>query len=383
MTASRIEWTGRSDWNPIRGCTRVSEGCRHCYAEAIAARFSDPGQPFEGFATRTSGGPRWTGRVALVEDRLTLPLRWRRPATIFASSTSDIFHESLSDADIDRIFAVMALAPRHIFQVLTKRAERMRAWATDPRTSERIARVMLRRYPGWGVPAETVFGALINRAEEADPESARWPLPNVWLGVSVEDQAAADARIPHLLATPAAKRFLSCEPLLGPVDLASLHWRQGWLDGARLFEAKPGILDCKWDGPRIDWVIAGGESGRGARPMHPDWARGLRDQCRNAGVPFFFKQWGEWLPIGRMYDDLGDTDETVAAETAMLEARGREMEDGDFWTDPGHVQLVDAGMYNWANEQAQPPGDVIVIQRVGKSRAGRLLDGVEHNGMPA
>jgi protein gp37 len=282
----KIAWTDRSDWNPLRGCTRVSEGCRHCYAEAIAARFSGPGQPFEGFAEKTTNGPRWTGKIALMEDRLTLPLKWRKPAKIFVNSASDLFHENVPDEWIDRIFAVMALAPQHSFQVLTKRPKRMRAY--------------FERWPDGAARFHHVAG----EAYKIDPSlphgangwvwdlQKRWPLPNVWLGVTAEDQERADERIPELLATPAARRFVSVEPMLGPVDLTEIVIRH------RVGEQHINALHCEEDpedcgeiGPAtLDWVIVGGESGPGSRPMHPQWARDLRDQCQAAGTAFFMKQ---------------------------------------------------------------------------------------------
>lgn len=173
---SKIEWTDRSDWNALRGCTRESPGCVNCYAERIAARFSKPGQPFEGFAERTSKGPRWTGRIELVEDRLNLPMTWKRPARIFANSMSDPFHPDVDDETVDKLFAVMELAHWHEYQVLTKRPDRMCTYA-----------------------------------------QARWPLQNVWLGTSVEDGKRARERIPALQDTSAAVRFLSAEPLLEPL----------------------------------------------------------------------------------------------------------------------------------------------------------------------
>jgi protein gp37 len=246
-----IEWTDAT-WNPIRGCSRVSEGCRNCYAERVAHRFSFIGGPYDGL---TNEHGRWNGTVRLIESTLEQPLRWRKPRRIFVNSMSDLFHDGLLNREIDRIFAVMASALQHIFQVLTKRAERMAEYF------------------------------------------ASRPCPkNVWLGVSVENQAAADERIPHLLRCPAKVRFLSCEPLLGPVDL------DPWIWGDRCPDPQCG--DSTWDHPcelgeqRLHWVIAGGESGSAARPTSPDWFRGLRDQCVGANVPFFFKQWGEWAPEG-------------------------------------------------------------------------------------
>lgn len=245
-------------WNPTRGCSRISPGCMNCYAERIAARFSGPGQPYEGLAEMTPSGPRWTGRVRLVEERLEDPLRWRKPRRIFVNSMSDLFHERLEDHDRDAIFAVMLLAQQHTFQVLTKRAGEMRAYVQDG-ARERIEDMLLSPGNAARRPWPRLRGAM------------PWPLPNVWLGVSVEDQKRADERIPLLLQTPAAVRFISAEPLLGHISLDPLRYCGG-----------------------LDWVIVGGESGPEARWMHRWWVRSLRDQCFSAGVSFYFKQWGEY-----------------------------------------------------------------------------------------
>jgi protein gp37 len=246
-TTTGIEWT-EATWNPVRGCSKVSEGCRYCYAMSVAARFSGPGQPYEGLATRSPA--RWTGKVMLVEKHLGDPLRWARPRLIFVNSMSDLFHEDIPDEWIDRIFGVMAAAARHTFQVLTKRPARMRRYV-----SERLIAVQ--------------------------------PLPNVWLGTSVEDQPAADARIRDLIATPAAVRLLSCEPLIGPVSFRWATWAP--LNGQRVNrEHLDGIRG------HLQWVIAGGESGPKARACDPEWLRTIRDQCVEAGVPFFLKQLGGW-----------------------------------------------------------------------------------------
>ena len=275
---SKIEWTDRSDWNPVRGCTRVSEGCRHCYAEQIAGRFSKPGLAFEGFATRKGDEARWTGRVALQADRVTLPLRWRKPAKIFVNSMFDLFHEDLPDEDIDRVFAVMALARHHTFQVLTKRTDRMRAYF-EGFWGQRVT-ILLNELK----PSSLWNGNVYQAGLEIDKNSY---IPNVWLGASVEDQTAADERIPALLATPAAVLWLSCEPMLGPLDLTVIRFRhkETFLTG------RSNVLSAVMGRP-LDWIVAGGESGRGARSINPDWVRSLRDQCANHGVPFFFKQWG-------------------------------------------------------------------------------------------
>jgi len=258
MADTAIEWATKV-WNPTTGCDRVTPGCDHCYALTMAKRLKGMGST----KYQTDGDPRTSGPgfgLAIHEDTLGIPLGWRKPQRIFVNSMSDLFHADVPDEFIARVWAVMASAPRHTFQVLTKRHGRMRSLLS----SEEFRLAVQRRIPHAG----------------ASPYVAAywktWPLPNVWLGVSVEDQKRADLRIPALLDTPAAVRWLSCEPLLGPVDVIN-GLGDGWLTG-------------------IDWIVAGGESGPGSRPMHPDWARSLRDQCQVAGVPFLFKQWGSHRP---------------------------------------------------------------------------------------
>ena len=279
---SKIEWTDAT-WNPIRGCSRVSEGCRNCYAERVAARFSGPGMPYEGlikFGKPSSvRDPRWSGEVRMVPEHLAAPLRWRRPRRVFVNSMSDLFHESLTNEQIAAVFGVMAATPRHTYQVLTKRTKRMRAWFEWARrdfteqqrgiaSAPNTFRAMLdAAFEVLGQPSKPVLDAAW-RAHDDDV----WPLPNVWLGVSVENQAAADERIPELLATPAAVRWISAEPLLGPVDFAA---------------ASPNARSLVED---LDWIVAGCESGPGARPCDVAWLRSLRDQCKTAGVAFFLKQ---------------------------------------------------------------------------------------------
>jgi protein gp37 len=214
---SSIEWTDAT-WNPVTGCTKISPGCKHCYAETFAERWRGiAGHPYEqGFDLR------------LWPDRLEAPLRWKAPRMIFVNSMSDLFHENVPDEFIGKVFAVMAQVQRHSFQVLTKRAERLASWH--------------------------------------DKNRSAWWLPNVWIGVSVEDRRYGLPRVPFLRGVRAAVRFLSVEPLLEDI----------------------GEMDLQG----IDWVIVGGESGPGARPMRPEWAASVRDQCLAADVPFFFKQWG-------------------------------------------------------------------------------------------
>ena len=282
---SKIEWTDAT-WNVVIGCDKVSPGCDHCYAIRTAHRFQEHPNPAVAAAyAGTEADGEWTGQVNLVENRLTLPLSWTGPRRIFVNAQSDLFHKDVPDEFIARVWAVMALAPRHTFQILTKRHGRMRSLLASPDFHASVSRkvrghVTLRPLDGHG------------------DEAARWPLPNVWLGVSVEDQQRADLRIPALLDTPAAVRWLSCEPLLGPVDLThmdverhseSMYWINA-LTGRNRDMGRP----CR-DVESIDWVVVGGESGPGSRPMHPEWARSLRDQCQVAGVPFLFKQAGSVL----------------------------------------------------------------------------------------
>jgi protein gp37 len=281
-----IEWTDYS-WNPVSGCDKVSPGCDHCYAETIATRFAGTKSYPDGF------------KVTLKPERLTDPLRKRswHGKHVFVNSMSDLFHKDVPDDYIARVFAVMALAPEITFQILTKRHGRMQSLLDSDAHWHRVGAAMT---------------DLLGIRAQVDHVRA---LPNVWLGVSVEDQRRADLRIPRLAQTPAAVRFLSCEPLLGRVDL-----RSEWLDP--LF-------------PAFDWVIVGGESGRGARPMHPDWARTLRDQCIGAGVPFHFKQWGEWVPEDQSPEDavIPATyrfDEPTGTIRLGKKASGREL-DGRTW----------------------------------------------------
>lgn len=311
MTA--IEWTHKpgykgETWNPVVGCSVVSPGCTNCYAMRQAARLLDgnPKTPhYAGTTMPTKAGAVWSGKIAKAPDAIFLkPLRWRAPRCIFVNSMGDLFHERVQDALIDQVFAVMALAPQHLFLVLTKRAERMRDYFTD-----------LFRSAPFDDRKQAVTGAAFNLCDElsrgknerafTDAEcllNDRWPLPNCWLGVSAEDQTRADERVPLLLATPAAKRFVSAEPLLGPIDLRSIWTHCPTHD----FESGFCVGQCP-DMRRLDWIIAGGESGHDARPAHPDWFRAIRDQCSGAGVPFFMKQiteCGNKTPLADWPDDL-------------------------------------------------------------------------------
>ncbi|MFG1461782.1 phage Gp37/Gp68 family protein [Xanthobacter sp. DSM 24535] len=341
---SKIEWTDAT-WNPIVGCSIVSPGCTNCYAMKMADRLEamTPKPNGEGNAhllhyrgTTTRGEfmnkpPVWTGKVALAPDHiLTQPLRWRRPRRIFVNSMGDLFHESVPDEWIDRVFAVMALCPQHTFQVLTKRSARMRAYIGGLVCGTGY-RPYVRR-PGWTAKDPRDGDAvLLLDADQA------WPLPNVLIGVSVEDQRRADERREDLaaLATSGWQTFVSYEPALGHVD-----WT-GW--------------------EFLSWLISGGESGPRARPSHPDWHRAARDFCAAHGIPYLFKQWGEWA---------------VAID--------RERDDPDWRADYSR-KFADDVKTRWLNLDGGRGfhGEKFhVMRRVGKRAAGRLLDGVEHNGMP-
>jgi protein gp37 len=279
--------------------------------------------------------------VELIESELEKPLHWRRPRRIFVNSISDTFHESVDEKWLNRIFAITGRCPQHVFLILTKRAERMSAYL------QKVAALV-------GV------------------------LPNVWLGASVENQAAADERIPHLLRTPAAKRFVSVEPMLGPIDPTEIRCRNGWtvdaLKGDYSFEHPPahdhgGGLECHDGGPKLDWVIVGGESGPGARPMHPDWVRSLRDQCQAAGVPFHFKQWGAWGP-DRTIQHIQHRDRAghlVVMETAHSSDR-KQIGKQTAWCYPPQC----SGEF----------GPIEVLAPFGKRAAGCLLDGKEWKEFP-
>jgi protein gp37 len=274
---SAIEWT-QATWNPVTGCAKVSPGCAHCYAETFAERFRGvPGHPYEqGFDLK------------LWPERLELPLRWRQPRLIFVNSMSDLFHDAVPREFIGQVFEVMGRADHHRFQLLTKRAERL----------AQIAPVLA------------------------------WP-DNIWVGVSIENRRFI-GRADLLRQVPAAVRFVSAEPLLGPLD------------------------DLQLDG--IDWLIVGGESGPRARPMHPSWARRLRDQCREAAVAFFFKQWGAHVPEDQVSG-------LVRGSLATVDVRGRR------------------------RKAAHPAGihdpETVRVRRVGKGLAGRLLDGREWSELPS
>jgi protein gp37 len=333
-TASKIEWT-QTTWNPVTGCDRISEGCDHCYALTLAKRLKAMGSA----KYQVDGDPRTSGPgfgVTVHERAMLEPLSWRTPRTVFVNSMSDLGHARVGRRATARIWAVMALTGRHQFQVLTKRPKRLADLLVDPafvrevgvQASDIIGHTAPHRgrwrldLGGQRLAGDSGIGGgwTTETSHHADGTIANtlwlppWPLPNVWLGTTIES-AQYISRADDIRRAPAAIRFLSCEPLLRPLTGLDLTG--------------------------IDWVIAGGESGgAAARPMHPDWARSLRDQCRAENVAFFFKQWGEWAPAGR---GIGLAQHNV----------GREVLLGQSLDDMGHRQ---------------------VMRRVGKHAAGRLLD---------
>lgn len=323
-----IEWTDAS-WPVVTGCDHISEGCDNCYAAKLTSGRLKHLPAYEGLAEKG----RFNGKVRLLPDRLNWPFKWRKGRKIFVSDMADLFHKDVPDEYIARVFAVMAATPRHSFQVLTKRHGRMRSLLSSESFRPEVAYWAGQMCENGDVMHDSVmFGA--------------WPLPNVWAGVSVENQQWADIRIPALLETPAAVRFISAEPLLGPVDLRNLCGGRIDCLGGDVKDPSDGVVYTGTPSV-LDWVIVGGESGRGARPMHPKWPRDLRDQCQEAGVAFLYKQWGEWRPQPRYSTD--DRHHLV-----MLNGMDR----GTPW--PG-----------WGLDQP----DAEVMERVGKKRAGRELDG--------
>ncbi|GIH91981.1 DUF5131 family protein [Planobispora siamensis] len=354
---STIEWTDAT-WNPVTGCTAVSSGCDHCYAETFAERWrGTKGHHFErGFD------------VQLRPERLDQPLKWKKPRRIFVNSMSDLFHEKVPDAYIAQVFAVMAAAPHHTFQLLTKRHGRMRSLLNSVDFDLAVA------------DAWSLLGTSAGSRDGGD-STPPLPLPNVWLGVSVEDQKRADLRIPALLETPAAVRFLSCEPLLGPINLKLAVRTLGSERGHGLTASYVHAGGCCDRFHGIDWVIVGGESGSGARPMHPDWARSLRDQCRGEGVPFLFKQWGEYLPA------LVEDDPQFAGGRAYNYPRGGARS-------AAVIRFAGpSGTFRASETRAMRPGektkgsvlldrDTIAV-RIGKKAAGRELDGRTWDEFPA
>lgn len=284
-----ISWTDAS-WNPVTGCHKVSPGCKNCYAEGVAERFwktQYPRVPVEPWVPNIKR-PRVFTDVQCHEGRLDWPLKWKKPRRIFVNSMSDLFHEAVPDEFIDRVFAVMALCPQHTFQILTKRPERMRRYCSNNDTMERVMKAVAFVLEGSGSRVNVNF---------VDDGFSGVRLNNVHLGVSCENQETADERIPLLLQTPAAVRFVSAEPLLSELELFDTS--EGVLRGVAVIRdgcvnRAPGEPDDPIDTsfPGLDWVIVGGESGHGARPCDVGWIRSIVEQCKAAEVACFTKQLG-------------------------------------------------------------------------------------------
>jgi protein gp37 len=315
---TKIEWTEYS-WNPVTGCTPASEGCQNCYAKRMANRLRGRcGYPKEN-----------PFKVTLHPERLDEPLKWRKPRKVFVCSMSDLFHPDVPFDYITQVFDVMCSwrwpnkeaerigdeslleDPGHTYMVLTKRPERVRDWL----------QWLFEYWPG---------DSPVNVNLSVEGHFGR----HIWFGVTAENQQRADERIPILLQIPAAVRFVSVEPMLGPVDIAG---HLGFNGPRRMGDG----LTYYWVAPKLDWVICGGESGPGARPMHPDWVRSLRDRCQAAGTPFFFKSWGEWAEHKERYGG-----------GLFIKLDGSLGCQGDYWED-----------------------NAVAVRKVGKKKAGRLLDG--------
>lgn len=299
MNKTSIEWTDYT-WNPVTGCTKISQGCKNCYAETMTRRFEKSwGHSFK--------------EIKFHGERLESPGSIKKPSKIFVCDMSDLFHEEVDFNYIREIFQIIRTYDHHTYQILTKRIERVI------------------EYQNWWNENYVV------------PHI--WP-DNVWLGTSCEDQATANERVPVLLQVPAAVRFLSCEPLLGPIDF---HFQSNCMDYGHADFGCPGL-----DSHKLHWVIVGGESGRNARPMHPDWVRSIRDQCdehRGANIPFFFKQWGEWIN----YDQM-----------------------------PAHWQhKLRIGESRWPIKAFESDNGLIYhFHQLGKSKSGNFLDGKQYLQFP-
>lgn len=396
MGETQIEWATKT-WNPVNGCSPVSAGCANCWAMRTTWRLAhNPGcgDRYVGLVRRGDNGrnrPHWTGEVRMDHEALYDPLRWRRPSRIFVCSRADLFHEKLDDSEIAWVWAVMALAHWHTFIVLTKRPARMRRLLNDQDFLRLVDTHISMSLEDEASPAARMWNALARRRDDAMATAlimeGGGPLPNVWVGVTAEDQAAADERIPELLATPAAVRWVSVEPMLGPVDLSE------WIApvsichscGAEHEGHVPGDCpSCKTDnlltawgfeqaqrtrenartdedmdkGPLLSWVVAGGESGPGARPCAMEWIESVVRQCRAASVPVFVKQLGALV-----------VSEQRTAPAALMSRPPAEYEP-DFIAPNGEVWAWRAGLrHPKGGDPAEWPADLRVREYPEAGRA--------------
>lgn len=377
MEGSKIEWTDET-WNPVVGCDHVSEGCRNCYAETMSNRLASMEHSEQYDDVVDDKGRFAGGTVNTVPKMLEKPLEWDKPRRVFVNSMSDLFHPDVPFEFVDKVFAVMAMRPQHTFQILTKRPTRMKNYLNHIQPDyglEKVGRHVLELSKEYSV---SLWGDQPDNLENLRPDEHalhNWPIPNVWIGVSVEDQDAADERIPPLLECPAEVRFLSCEPLLGPVNLegGETYPKKGWLSGFHVEaehangcrgECRRCPVPVRVQNPgEIDWVIAGGESGPGARPMHPDWVRSVRDQCDEADVPFFFKQWGAWGPGSYQQENC---------QTKVILSNGESADYSNYQEEIAKFKSTE----EWNNLNPQ------TISMLGKDEAGRKLDGETHDEFP-
>lgn len=401
---SKIEWT-HCTWNPVVGCTPVSPGCLNCYAARMAMRLEAMGQedyapkhheavmgtPYDSYtpartvhiAEITGGRPVFTGEVRTLPDRLTDPLSWKKPRLCFVNSMSDLFHKDVPDAFIDQVFAVMAITRHITYQILTKRPERMAEylsganldWDHKGGLRRRICNAALSLLEKADIPESNPaaqWGGMLYDMLTEDEDGEHWPLPNVWLGTSIEGPGQWERAV-HLTKCPAAVLWVSCEPLLGPLDISSYLTREEFTHSRNcrndLCALNGDMHSCKGRVRKvrgIDWVVCGGESGPKARPMHPDWARGLRDQCAAAGVPFFFKQWGDWHTVA---DGLRNPKWDQKINSGVCPCGS-----------PLDMFTAQAGTHRMRDRCGLT---ALSMYRVGKKAAGRLLDGVLHDAYPA
>ena len=359
---SRIEWTDRT-WNPVVGCSPVSPGCAGCYAAGVAHRGLTDAH--RGLTIHTPGhGIAWTGEVRCLSGRLDQSLGWRQPQRIFVGSMTDLFHPAVPNGFLAEIFARILLTPQHTYQVLTKRPARLAGLLADPKLGLEVGHIAsdLIGDGTLGIDPAAYFDAQ-RRIDAGGPL-----LLNLWAGTSIESERFG-WRAEHLRAADGpAVRFLSLEPLLGPLPTLPAYLACGCgYDRGDHGHGRPGCDTYRG----IDWVIAGGESGPRARPMHPDWVRWIRHCCDRAGVAFFFKQWGEWLPVDLLADDDSDDAEADNAWLRSIVARGG-----------GHQRV------GWVNPSGvfsrRDPHDSAAeaVARIGRRWAGRDLDGRTHDAFP-